>query len=182
MIKGPFDELAEALEGIVTSDPGKDEARRIADAIKNTYDKNYKWTPPKFPWVTDHRRKGYYCYQWAWGFFNAANSESNGHFRVEVRGAKDRGTGVHLWLEINSDDTGESVYGDDGFANGAFVHSEPPVPNGYNEQGSVTEVDYPRGNSRPVTAYNADGDRATKQKLPDLPDDLSWGYPGGFPG
>jgi RHS repeat-associated protein len=124
--------LPSRLGDTATSDEAKDEARRIGDAIRNTFDgSNTPWRLPS--WTNDQRNKGYYCYEWAYAFENAFKLESSGKyftFEVEAASAPDA-IGVHYWLKITSKETGRVTYVDDGFANGDYVHTNQPIPGGW---------------------------------------------------
>ncbi|MCC7087098.1 MAG: RHS repeat-associated core domain-containing protein [Pirellulales bacterium] len=128
----PLGDLAAALEGIAKSEKCKAEARQIAGAIQNSWDHNWRASAPWRQTV-----KGYWCYEWAYGFEGAFKLESSGDcFKVETGGvaAGDDPDGpVHAWIKIISTETGQSVYVDDGFAysDRSQVHTVPPIPGGY---------------------------------------------------
>jgi len=125
-----LDSLENLLVARVASEECKEEARRIARAIKNTWGRNSRWSLPS------ERAKGYWCYEWAHGFEDAFNLESSGRcFTADRHGAsKPNGTTqprVHAWIEITVIATKEVIYVDDGYGNGSQVNTTPPTPNGY---------------------------------------------------
>jgi len=134
-----------------------EEADRIASAIRNTFDQNYKphfprWTGWPF-YTTDDRVKGVYCFDWAYAFEYAFNLEASGkYFTVNVESAADEAGNVHFWIRITSIATGESVYVDDGFFDGNFVHRQRPIPDGMTF-GSPGDV--PRDRADPPPAVHA---------------------------
>lgn len=133
-----------------TKEKCQEDAVRISNAIGNTIVNNRRLVFPRF---VDHRHRGYYCYQWAYGFEDAINNLKSPCFTVKVNGvfatqARDL---EHLWIEITSVCTKEIVaYVDDTYSNtdGTYVHTT--VPNlGWTITGAVTR----RSECTPVTPY-----------------------------
>ena len=128
--------LPDRLRDISDSRDARNEAERIGAAVRNTFDNNWQLTYPRFK---DQRVKGYFCYDWAYGFQNAFNGESSGkYFTAEVEEASS-GPNVHYWLKIKSIETGKYVYVDDGFSNGDYVHKARPIPTRW-EMGNPGDV------------------------------------------
>ena len=121
-------DLADILPLIAKSGAGKEEARRIAEAFANTWSNN--WT---LRWVNPFRgqtRWGYWCYEWAWAFKDAANLESRKEMffivTVHMCWTDDFGA-THAWIEVYSVETGQTIYIDDGFTGRrSFIHTSPP--------------------------------------------------------
>ncbi len=109
------------------------EMKQIANAIANTWTMNYKTTMPRR--ANDQRAKGYFCYEWAYAFEDAFNSQSSTKsFKATVEGAEVKDTElVHAWLRITSCATGKSIYVDDGFmirnqkGKPVYVHKSAPI-------------------------------------------------------
>jgi hypothetical protein len=154
--------LDAALQATVKSAAAKAEAARIAAAIRNTWSKN--WTLYA-PWA--QTTWGYWCYEWAYAFERAAGWEagSGRHFTVELWSATtDDGTRVHAWVKITSKETGQSIYVDDGFWDGKYVHSEPPYGGAY--KNLHRGVDTPRNECSPPPAYDFRGRRVPSPPRP----------------
>ncbi len=149
-------DLSKWLSKIAPSDAAKAEAARIAAAIKNTFDKNNPWYWPSL--TKDQRNKGYYCYQWAYAFEDAFNSESSGKFfAARVEEASDSEGHVHFWVAITSkSDPKNTVYVDDGFCDGDYVHSKRPIPDGWS---LGTPGDKPREKVSVPPAYDSNGNQ-----------------------
>ena len=138
-----LDQLPVWLVGLGNSSGSANEGRLIGQAIWYTFRGNWQ---PTFPRWNDQRRKGYYCFEWAYAFEDAFNLESSGqYFTAEVQSASTppatpEGNGpVHFWLKITSKETGLSVYVDDGFYDGGYVHIGMPVPHGW-DRGNPGDV------------------------------------------
>jgi hypothetical protein len=125
-------DLEAALVGIAVSEEAKDQARRIAAAIRNTFENNriQGRYPPSF-----ERNKGYWCYEWAYAFALAARYELKDSdtrlFVIEVESARTASGRVHFWIKITSLETGEAIYVDDAFGNGSYVNYSQPAPEDY---------------------------------------------------
>ena len=150
------------------------EADRIAAAIQNTFDKNATslWIRNDILTLglgTEQRRKGYYCYEWTYAFQDAFNFETSGkydegsnvnssskNFTSNIQSAS-AGEPVHYWLKITCKKTGGSIYIDDGFADGNYVHKRAPIPRGY-VLGNPNDM--PRNQCNPPPAYNSHGKSA----------------------
>jgi len=129
--KSDLSRLKEALVGISTTPLAQYEAAQIAEAIKNTFNSNRGIV---FPKLRDERNKGYWCYEWAYAFEDAFKFQSSGKYfnaKVEASGVDDGSGRVHFWLSISSFETGISVYVDDGFMNGSYIHDRRPEGSGY---------------------------------------------------
>lgn len=130
--------LPDRLEGIARTQAAREEARRIGQAIVNTYRFNGVLTVqavldalPIFSYfATEERNKGYYCYEWVAAWKNAFNHESSSkYFKVKAESASTEDGRIHQWLRIESIETGEVLYVDDGFMHpGDYVHDT--MPNG----------------------------------------------------
>lgn len=118
------------------------EALRLADSIMRMLKQNSRATFPKLPFVRDERHKGYYCYEWVFGFEEAFNSTASGNcFEAFVNGAKVEADGrIHAWLLVRSACYGCSqseIYVDDGFwevdnkSKSKYVHYSPPCGGQY---------------------------------------------------
>jgi RHS repeat-associated protein len=112
------------------------DAKRIASAIGNTL----RHGGNEWGWnfrIKDERYKGQWCYDWAYGFEDAIEKLESPYFDVVTEFADTYQDGpVHAYIAIyiNSPGCGSSlVYVDDSFANGLFVHNQPPVPTGYKQ-------------------------------------------------
>jgi hypothetical protein len=127
-------DLQTALQGIAQSQEAKDEAAKMAAAIGNTWKWNWKWNWSYFSFYNE-KAKGYYCYEWAYAFQDAAEFHSSGKYftvKVEAYGDPDSGK-VHAFTTITSLETGKSVYVDDGFMGGlGYVHTTKPIGGIYN--------------------------------------------------
>ena len=147
---GSLGSLAGALAGTTKCPNCQAEAANIAAAINNTFNSNNPWY---FPHLSDQRNRGYYCYEWAYAFADAANHESSGNcFTVKVQAAADDQGNVHFWVAITSKETGKTIYVDDGFVGDTgYVHTGPPIPPGY-QPGNPGDV--PRSNCCPPPAYD----------------------------
>ncbi len=149
-----FGDLAGALQSIAKSEAAKAEAARIAAAIQYTWRNNFALYPPITFSGIPQTRWGYFCYEWAYGFEEAGNHEagSGKYFKVEVYCASAADGRLHAWVKITSKETGQSIYVDDGFWDGKYVHSKPPYGGEYNSlrQG----CDIPRDKCTPPDAYN----------------------------
>lgn len=155
----PFHGLADALADLLGNSPTPDqlnEAARIAKRIQSTFENNtYRGIPPC---LLDFRKdcanslsksskgayrgidtvRGFYCWDWAYGFERNVLAESPRVFKVEVEWAAKPPTPngvlpVHYWLAIHGPKG--TVYVDDGFgAHEDFVHNRRPLPDGYTYQ------------------------------------------------
>jgi hypothetical protein len=107
---------------------GTEEAQRVADAIRATFENNAQF----------HFRapfEGLFCAEWANAFFNAANHElkngNSAYFSVEKGWAaipNDPKERIHAWIVITRKSDGRKVYVDDAFSPGyLFVHDSAPV-------------------------------------------------------
>jgi hypothetical protein len=117
-------DLPTTLPSIAKCRAAKCIARRMAEAIGNTYNLNGR---PASPW--SEKRKGYYCHEWAWAFKYACDSERpNEFFKMKVRMCWNEDCSkTHAWVEITSVETGKTICVDDGFTEGgSFVHWTPP--------------------------------------------------------
>ena len=128
----------------------KMEALRIAQAIINTWNKNYGNGPQTHP----HACGGYYCWDWARGFDEAFNKinpkpkcfESSEKWKQQPRPSQI----VHYWAEISPCGKPEcGVAVDDGFVNGDYVH-HLPFPFGYGSPWSVPSTWDPGIRRRPI--------------------------------
>ncbi len=132
-----------------------EDADRVAKAIADTVKENWSIISVK------PREGGYYCYAWSYAFKKSFDfSAKGGCFSAQLGyatvplepGEPERaGQKVHHWLWITSQ-CGESVYVDDGFKDGRFVHPKPPRPEGYKGANQTTcehiDSEYP-GRDRP---------------------------------
>jgi RHS repeat-associated protein len=167
-----LDQLSRYLLNIAP--PGQqahDEANRIAAAINFTYSRNCavfsmiggytkrgvgKILGKK---IESSTNKGYYCYEWAYAFEDAFNLESSGHcFSVKVEAAAKEGDlegRVHYWIAITSlGGTKNTIYVDDGFSDGSYVHTNRPIPEGYIIGSSG---DMPRDQCSPPVPFDHNG-------------------------
>jgi hypothetical protein len=143
-----FGGLVAALDGIANSAEARAEAAAIAAAIQNTWSNN--WTL-YVPWA--QTTWGYWCYEWAYAFEVAANGEDPTNFTVNVYSAAADDGRIHAWIKITSNETGKSVYVDDGFWDGTYVHSAPPCGGDY--KNIMRGVDVPREQCSPPPAYSS---------------------------
>jgi len=150
--------LGDSLKGLLGRNPSAAEIREAEDigaAISRTWDKN---GPPRWMWAPwaavkngiyaltggffggEERQCNYYCYEWAYGFKNAFNLVHPKEFTVTVEYAThwkdDDEVLLHYWIRITSKRTGKSLYVDDGFFNGDFVHASRPNPYTYPPKGA----------------------------------------------
>ena len=147
----PFAGLEDALKGILGNNPSATEikeAEDIALAITRTWDLN---GCPRWLWntltifhrlvhVVSARRlggceknAGKYCCEWAYGFEDACKickptSFTWKHEYCHVKLKENVDPLEHHWVRITSNRTGKSVYVDDGFHNGDYVHTKRPQP------------------------------------------------------
>jgi len=149
---GAFDGLAAALQDIATTEEARAEARRIAAAIRNTWLNNYKFY---VPWAETVR--GYWCYEWAYAFEAAASSEKPKRFEIRIWTAATEEGDLHSWVEIYCTESRRSVYIDDGFWDGDFVHSKPPYGAEYKHLRPGCDVR--REECRPPQPYDSTGKR-----------------------
>jgi len=135
------------------------EARRIGQAIQNTWRKNWRLYPPITIRGVPQTVKGYWCYEWAYAFAEAAEHESSGkHFEIKIWSASADDERLHAWLEIKSRKTNRSIYVDDGFwETGTYVHSKAPYGGDYKHL--RPGVDVPRDRCSPPRAYDSTGRR-----------------------
>lgn len=121
-------ELAAALQGIAQSQAAKDEAANIAATINATWEIGRKWNWAAFS-INNQKAKGYFCYEWAYAFQDAAELYSSGkYFSVKVEVVGDLNSGkVHAFTTITSLETGKSIYVDDGFMGLGYVHTTKPI-------------------------------------------------------
>jgi len=155
-----FADLGQRLSGLASTQKCRDEAVRIAAAIRNTFDNNWTWAFPK--WGEDHRVKGYYCYDWAYGFEDAVSHESSGAcFTVKVEASWKMGTNlVHFWIRISSvENPARSIFVDDGFTGDGYVHDKPPRKLPWT---AGTPTDKPRNECSPVPACDCKGNRVPR--------------------
>jgi len=120
------------LAAIAGLPEGAEQARKIAAAIRYTFEKNkISGRLPPSP----ERNKGYWCYEWAYAFAAAAthvlNKEKQPLFVIQVESASTQDGRVHYWVRIKSVETGQVIYVDDGFGNGNYVNYSRPQPPGY---------------------------------------------------
>jgi len=156
-------DLEDALSNIANSQAAKEEAKRIAAAIKYTFEKNWRFYFPRFH---DERNKGYYCYEWAYAFEDAFNLESSGkHFKATVEEAVTPDGRVHYWLRIVSLETGQTIYVDDGFMDGSYVHDKRPVGGDYKFSPGTALSDQPRSKSNVPPPYRANGNPGAVTKI-----------------
>jgi RHS repeat-associated protein len=118
----------------------RDDARRISDAIQNTFQNNYgngnwTWNAGRWEWNPFSACfGGYFCYEWSWGLLGAFQSVDSPCFSGRVRDTQGTWTinaaAIHSWLEIKNECGGHGnvVYVDDGFFNGRLVNDAPPIP------------------------------------------------------
>ncbi len=130
-----------------------EEGTRIAKAIQNTFNNNWRFS---FPRRHDDRVKGYYCYEWAYAFEDAYGLEASGkYFTVKVTGASTLEGLIHAWVKITSLETGESVYVDDGFWDGTYVHDAAPRATPYDFDWFPS--DSPRKEANVPSPYDSKG-------------------------
>lgn len=133
-------DLDDMLQGIAESQEAKDEAAKMAAAIGNTWKLQWKWNWTAFSF-NNEKAKGYYCYEWAYAFQDAAEFHSSGNYftvKVEAYGDLDSGK-VHSFTTITSLETGKSVYVDDGFMGLGYVHTAKPTGGIYNTPFSLAD-------------------------------------------
>ena len=161
----PIGRLPGMLGGIAGTLGGRLEGGRIGTAIANTYMYAPTYYYPRF---RDQRHFGYYCYEWAYAFLDAANLESSGkYFDIVlevVKVPKDPEEKVHAWVKITSKETGKSIYVDDSFGNGSFVNTTPPIPPGYTEKGNP-KLDARREDCSPPPARGASSRKKSIQEI-----------------
>lgn len=126
--------LEKKLVATQTTASGKAEARRISDALLNTWESNMRWQLPSIARM--ERQKGIFCAEWVAAFRNASAYEiaqsPAANFRVQYEAASVPGDyPVHFWIAITPVNGGPTVYVDDGFYDGTFTHDSRPVPFGY---------------------------------------------------
>lgn len=121
-------DLEKSLQGITQSQEAKKEAAAIAAVIRYTWELNSKWNWAAFS-INNQKAKGFYCYEWAYGFQDAGKSQSSGkHFTFSVEVFGDLVSGkVHAFTTITSLETGKSIYVDDGFMGLGYVHATKPI-------------------------------------------------------
>ena len=160
--KGTMADLADRLSEISESREAKLEAKRIGAAIKNTFEKNWRLRIPSI--THDDRIKGYYCWDWAYAFENAFYAEASRslgkgkYFNAKVEGASTPKGELHFWLRIESAETGECIYVDDGFWDLSYVHDERPCGGRYQYDSGCTVSDKPKSTARPMTTYDSSGE------------------------
>ncbi|GIW85601.1 MAG: hypothetical protein KatS3mg107_1261 [Gemmataceae bacterium] len=116
--------LPVVLPAIAKSDATKTKAAAIGLAIANTFNRNSRISLRLFT----EQNKGYWCYEWAYAFEDAFKYESSGkYFKATIEGAAGKGDVVHFWLRIDSLETGMSIFVDDGFMNGSYIHDKRPA-------------------------------------------------------
>ncbi len=148
---GLLDDLSKLPEQLFwrgNSPKGRAEGYFIGQAIQNTFDNNNPFYMPRF---RDQRRKGYYCYEWAYAFEDAFNAESSGKYWKATVQSASSGELIHFWIKITSLETGQSIYVDDGFVDGNYVHCKQPIPKGWQ---IGNPGDMPRSESNVPPAYN----------------------------
>lgn len=118
-----LEDLNHEIKKIAKSDAAKEEADRIAKAIQNTFKHNGLADNP-----LSQTKKGYFCYEWVYAFEDAFKLISSGkYFKAYVEGGRkqDGSFKTHFWLVIESLETGEKIYIDDGFMyEGMYVHGK----------------------------------------------------------
>lgn len=152
----------------------RDEATRIAQAIKNTFgwrvnsrDQLFRgfqcvgrefWGPyfgrEQFD---DERCRGFYCYEWAYGFRDALELEAGGKCFSAVLESSDNGPPdfyTHAWIKISLSCGGKSIYVDDGFRLPGICHLRPPRGRFRIQPGFATPRDDIKN---PVVPYDHDG-------------------------
>jgi len=143
--------LQRHLESTQTSADGREQARRIAMAIKFTYEKNSRFhfhAIDPFDQVEVSLQKGIFCAEWATAFRNAASFELRKFafpaFSIKREFAKkvgDKEGRVHSWIKITPSNGGQAIFVDDAFGeNGLFVHNAPPIPSRYAADASLNDV------------------------------------------
>jgi hypothetical protein len=160
-----FKGLRGVLWAMAKSKEAKEEAGRIAKAIQNTW--NYNW---RFDW---HGRgdqiKGYLCQPWAFAFIDAFKFEASSKYFnawIDAKGMPNEEAG-HAWLVITSPETGMSIFIDDGFKNANETHLKPPNPPSYTERRAPD--DDVRKNDPMPDAYDAKGKNRTNPPPPPPP-------------
>jgi RHS repeat-associated protein len=153
----PMARLGDSLSDASKSQAAQEEAQRIATAIGRTYNNNRK---PVLPSLShEERNKGFFCWEWAYGFMDAFKLESSGRFfQASVEAAGTGGEEVHYWLKITSLETGISIYVDDGFMySGNYVHDRRPDGGRYQYTQGFDSVK-PRKDCTPPRAYPSKDD------------------------
>jgi len=159
MLKAMCDSCPDECEEGCTKQQCLQDSEAISSAIfytlRNNYRMNSGWLK-RLCGITDHRHKGYYCYEWSYGLEDAVNQFGSKCFSATTDGSaldKD-GSTIHVWIFIRSSCSGKLVYVDDGFSNdeNIYVHNEEPncgFPYDFISPG--------RDECRPVTPYNDQG-------------------------
>jgi hypothetical protein len=149
-----FDVASQRLQGHLESSQstleGKTQAKRIALAIRNTYEKNSRFHFRAFDplgRVEVSLQKGIFCAEWATAFRNTASYEigrsRTPFFKLEREYSQINGDPsgrVHSWLKITPLNGSLPIYVDDAFSNGKFVHDAPPMPSGYSPASQLDKV------------------------------------------
>ena len=166
----PDEECEEGQNTECTKQQCLKDAEAISLAIFYTIrgrERRVNWRFPKFPWVTEHRRWGWYCSRWAHGFDDAVNNINSSCFSSKANGKFKYPYGEggsyeeHVWIEITSTCSNTVVaYIDDSFGSGTtgctsgdWIHPVAPDCNWTND-GSFSK---PGEQGCNVPAYGPDG-------------------------
>jgi len=142
------------------------DAERIASAIAMTLQNN--WSVFNIP----PREGGYFCYAWAHAFMKSFTFSNHGDcFSADINvaavplpgGVLEDDVDMHAWLWIKTP-CGETVYVDDGFDDGNFIHATPPKPGGYegSNQKSCEDIRREHPGDPLPQPYSASGTKITE--------------------